>query len=281
MVQHQINFTRPIGRFACLVALFLLAGCTYRKQIVITPMHPVGLSPNAKPSPVVHYHYPKGYRPPSVVAIFQIRLPIGAFSNNKKVWKILHPALGSPGAIALLRANGIRAGQAKIPAWHEIYKLINHVSGATTATSYCQTSGLAKLLVTVRKNIRRELLLYHQFSGPPVLRSYHDCDDLFVLAMHINSKTKSTVVQLQPAVDVGTVSFHRGPHAMGFTAGTHPDLHSFAHLQITADIPPGKFLVLCPWHARRRPFSMGALFLSDPGHIPPRETVLVMVPLAR
>ncbi len=281
MLRSQINFIFRADRLALVLALSVLTGCTYRKEIVITPMHPVGINQSSKPAPVVHYQYPKGYRPPAVVAIYQIRLPIGTFSNNKKIWKILHPAVGSRGAIALLHANGIRAGQAKIPAWHKIYKLIHNASGATTSTTYCQTSGLAKLLVTVRKDIRRELIFYHQLNGRAVLRSYHDCDNIFVLAMHINTKTKSTVVELQPAVNVGTVSFRRGPHAMGLTAGTHPDLHAFANLQIKADIPPGRFLVLCPWHARQHPFSMGSQFLSDTTHIPPRQTVLIMVPLAR
>ncbi len=281
MLKKQVLSIFRAKRLALVWGLSLLAGCTYRREIVITPMHPVGINQSTKrPSPV-HYHYPKGYRPPAVVAIFQIRLPIGTFSNNKKIWKILHPAVGSRGAIALLHANGIRAGQAKIPAWHKIYQLLHHVSGATTSTSYCQTSGLSKLLITVRKDIRRELIFYHRFNGPPALRSYHNCDNIFVLAMHINLQTKSTVVELQPAVNIGTVSFRRGPQAMGLTAGTHPDLHSFAHLQITTDIPPGRFLVLCPWHARRHPFSMGAQFLSDTTHIPPRQTILIMVPLAR
>jgi hypothetical protein len=281
MLKKQIISIFRTRRWILALGLSLLAGCTYRKEIVITPMHPVGINESTKPSSAVHYHYPKGYRPPAVVAIFQIRLPIGTFSDNKKIWKILRPLVGSPDAMALLHANGIRAGQAKIPAWHGIYKLIHHVSGATTSTSYCQTSGLAKLLVTVRKNIRRELILYHTFGGRAVLRSYHNCDNLFVLAMHIDLKSKSTVVELQPAVNVGTVSFRRGPQAMGLTGGTHPDLRSFAHLQIRTEIPPGKFLVLCPWHARRDPFSLGAQFLSDTTHIPPRQTVLIMVPMAR
>ncbi len=283
MLKKWVNLIFRADRLVLVLGLSLLVlvGCAYRKEIVITPMHPVGITHSTKPSSVVHYHYPKGYRPPAVVAIFQIRLPIGTFSDNKKIWKILHPVVGSPGAIALLYANGIRAGQAEIPAWHQIYKLIHHVSGATTSTFYCQTSGLSKLLITVRKNIRRELILEHTFSGSPELRSYHNCDNIFVLAMHIDLKTKSTVVELQPAVNVGTVSFRRGPQAMGITAGTHPDLHSFVHLQIITEIPPGKFLVLCPWHARRHPFSMGAQFLSDTTHIPPRQTILIMVPLAR
>lgn len=277
MIKTWLQFSR-IVRGLLPGFLLMLTSCSYHNETVIQPMHPVGAVQNPGSSPVSYRPFPKGYTPPTTVAVFQIRLPIGIFSDNKKVWKLLHNGTNSPATIALLRANGMRAGQAAIPVWHKIYKLIN-VSGGTTSTTLCQTTGLSKVQIAVRRNIRRELLLYHDATGRAILRSYRDCDNVFILAMHINPNTRSTVVQLEPAVNLGTVSFHRGRHSLGLVGGSHPQLHAFARLQVIADIPPGDFLVVSPIHTLRQPFSIGPEFLSQSARIPPRETILVMVPV--
>ncbi len=210
--------------------------------------------------------------------VYQMVLPAGTFTNQPKVWSYLKPDKAGAKSSKLLRLNGLRAGIAKTNVWPNIRKLID-VPGASTKPEFCQINGVAAITILTHAAIRRELVVYHSADGTPHVRSYRGCDNVMLLAMHYQKSTGNTIVQIEPAVDSGAVHFARPGGAVGIVGGVQPVRHVFSNLQISTPIPPGHFLVIAPVKPRNAPFSIGVEFLCATDKVPPKESVLVVVPV--
>ena len=64
------------------------------------------------------------------------------------------------------------------------------------------------------------------------------------------------------------------------TPGAGPVRHVFSDLQFSFLLPPKHFVVLAPAHIGVLNTSLGSCFLTQQHHVPRRETVLLLVPLA-
>ena len=267
-----------------------LAGCSVTKKTVI-PQIPVA----PRPASATESKLPSGSAPTSQavsghsslvplynsvaeVQILRLRLPLGRFTGNKKIWRILSPVAADRRTRHLLAANGIRSGTASFKQWRHIAPWLNK-PGTTSQRIYCQLSGIHPVTVTVRSNVRRELLAYVNAKNALTVRSFQNCDNDILLAAHLLEHSPDTVMQLEPAVRLGTVTFTRGPHALGLIQGTRPVEHLFPQLQMTVQIAPRHFVVLAAADAAGRPAAIGSAFLSETRRVPPRETVLLFIPM--
>ena len=255
-------------------SLLLLASCTVKRGPFLVslnraPPTPHVSAPAARASP---------FPPALQVQVLVLHLPLGACSNNPGVWKLLRPVANADATTALLAANGFRAGLAPFTAWKTIAQLLNR-PGATHQRIYCQLSAIHPVTLTARANVRREIVAWRGLDGGLTVRTYQDCDNVFLLAAHVRPDSSETIVQLEPAVDLGTVAFQRGPAALGVVAGVQPLQHVFSTMRIDAAIPPHYFLLLAPAAARRSALSLAARFLTQTRRVPQRETVLVFVPV--
>ncbi len=263
---------------ALLAAILILpGGCAVkRKRLIVSLDRP--LPPPTATGPAAARPAPQPFQPPTEIQVLRLTLPLGTFSANQKVWSMLEHNVASGKTTAWLSANGLRAGTATFSVWKKIVKLINK-PGSTNQRIYCQVNGVRSVALVVRPNVRREILVYHTLPGGLVVRTYRNCDDVILLAAHENRKIPATIVQIEPAVNLGTVTFRRGPLALGIVRGVRPLQRVFTRLRISVAIPPRRFLVIAPSDPRGRPLSVGSAFLSRPQHVPPRETVLVFVPM--
>lgn len=263
---------------AFLAAILILpGGCAVkRRRLIVSLDRP--LPPAAATGPASARPAPRPFQSPTEIQVLRLTMPLGTFSANQRVWSLLAHNVAPGKTTALLSANGFRAGTGTFPVWKKIVKLINK-PGSTNQRIYCQVNGVRSVALVVRPNVRREILVYHTLPGGLVVRTYRNCDDVILLAAHVNQQIPATIVQIEPAVNLGTVTFRRGPLALGIVQGARPRQRVFTRLRISVAIPPRRFLVIAPANPRGRPLSVGSVFLSRPQRVPSRETVLVFVPM--
>jgi len=255
--------------------LLLINACTLKKGPIIVGMsHP--LAPSAQP------HTARGrrsYSPPVVVEMISLNLPEGQFNHNSAIWKLLSPLKLPAADLHMLRINGLRAGEAPFSHWKPLSKILNSIKGLISQRSYIQAAGLRSVVVNAKLNVHHQLLAYRPLDGRLTLRSFHDCDDIFLLTADISKIENRTILQLVPAVNLGTVTFSRGPRALGVIQGSEPQRHIFRHLIFSIPLPPRHFVVVAPTHLHSHLDLIGPTFLTDGRQVPARESVLIFAPI--
>jgi hypothetical protein len=276
---HNTTMRGAVGLFlACAVAM--LGGCVVlKKGPVYVPLH----HPN--------YAIPKLQQPKkskksdanvpraALIQVMEINLPIGKFSQNPKVWKLLTKAPMGPRSAHLLAANGFKTGEGSFKNWKAIRKLIDG-PGVTSEAVYCQIANIAPAILTVHAISHSQFLTYHTNEEPLVVRTYRDCVDQFLVAANSNTQYGITVISLEPSVNLNASHTLANPAPGGATPGTGPVRHIFSHLQFSFVLKPQHFVVLAPADINALNTSIGTSFLTQQNHIPRRETVLLLVPLA-
>jgi hypothetical protein len=260
---------------AMIAGLFFSSGCggpstpTYRFVVSDGAIVPASQSTApALPPPVL----------PVFIQIVKVELPLGTFSQNPGVWEILQPAAGHPNA-ALLAENGLQTGSAEVSAWKALIKLINK-PGVSFENIFCRIAAVQPANLTVRPNVSEELISYRTPQSPLVMRTYNNCDDLFFIAAQANTDSGEALLEIQPAVNLGTVTFNRSSNEMGIVQSSEPDIETLGNLRFSATIEPGQFFVMAPDTAGHNPNTIGSVFLSRIDREPQMETVLIFIPLA-
>jgi len=260
---------------AALCSLLLLTGCTVKKgPIHVGIAHPLALAAQPHEAQV---HPP--YSPPTVVEMIVMNMPEGKFNHNRAIWKLLAPLQIPSADLRILHNNGLHAGQASFSRWKKLARILNSIKGLVSQRNYIQAAGLRAVLVNAKMNVRRQLVAFRPLDGRLTLRTFHNCDNVFLLTADVSRLQDRTVLQIVPAVDMGTVTFSRGPYALGVTRGSEPRRHIFRHLIFSIPLPPRHFVVVAPTHIRSKPNAIGATFLTDGRNIPARESVLVFAPI--
>jgi hypothetical protein len=260
--------------------LTVLGGCTViKKGPVYVPLHhpnyaiPKLQQPKAQKSKLANA--PRA----ALIQVIEVNLPIGKFSQNPKVWNLLTKAPVGPRTARLLAANGFKTAQGSFKSWSAIRQLING-PGVTSEAVYCQIANIAPAVLTVHSNVRSQMLTYHTPAEPLVVRTYRNCDDQFLAAANTNSKYGITIISLEPAVRLGVTPAPVANNYIGVQPGAGPIRHVFSDLQFSFLLEPKHFVVLAPAHISNLNTSIGSSFLTQQNHVPRRETVLLLVPLA-
>ncbi|MGC9260924.1 MAG: hypothetical protein ACP5I8_12745 [Phycisphaerae bacterium] len=262
----------------CLISV--LMGCVVlKKGPVYVPLHHRNY-PIPKMSPRPKAKSAKGHvARAALIQVMEINLPIGKFSRNPKIWKLLTPAPVGARTAKLLTANGFKAGEGTFADWPVIRKLING-PGVSSEAVYCQLANIAPAILTVNSNIRSELLTYHTAAEPLVVRTYRNCTDQFLAAANANVKLGLIILGLEPAITtIGTYS-PRAAGALPVPTRGGSVRHVFSDMQFSFALRPEHFVVLAPAHVGVLNTSIGTCFLTQQNHVPRRETVLLLVPLA-
>ncbi len=273
-----IKFRPALGAIlAC--GLALLGGCmVIKKGPVYVPLHHPNYAipklPQPKPKKSTRANAPRA----ALIQVIEVNLPIGKFSHNPKVWKLLAKAPIGQQAAALLKANGFKTGLGSFKVWPAIRKLING-PGVTSEAVYCQIANIAPAVLSVHSNIYSQMLTYHTTAEPLVVRTFRNCQDQFLIAANIATKYGLTVISLEPAVNLGVNPAPAGG-GLGVTqSGPGPVRHVFSGLQFSFLLPPKRFIVLAPADIGVLNTSLGTSFLTQQHRVPRRETVLLLVPL--
>ncbi len=275
----MINPRSALG-FLLACGLTMLGGCVViKKGPVYVPLHhpnyPIPKLQQPKPQKSDKANAPRA----ALIQVIEVSLPIGKFSQNPKVWKLLTKAPVGPRTAQLLAANGFKTAEGSFKAWTSIRKLING-PGVTSQAVYCQIANIAPAVLTVHSNVHSQMLTYHTAAEPLVVRTYRNCDDQFLAAANSNSKYGITIISLEPAVRLGVTPAPAANGYVGVQPGAGPVRHVFSDMQFSFLLKPKHFVVLAPADVSALNTSIGSSFLTQQNHVPRRETVLLLVPLA-
>ncbi len=278
-----------INMALCLAACALLCGCDaikgpwYDPFLILTP-HKEYTGNNDLVSADVSTLQPAlAQKQPGIkmlrVQLVQLSLPVGTFSGNEKVWRQLdQDALDSDTSI-MLAENGIRAAVAPVQRWPSLQKLIN-VPGAATQIFTLQTDGRSSVEIVTHPNIAEQTISSIDRDREMHVRTFERCDNSMRLSLVQRRDSSQLTIQLEPVVQLGTISVVRRPEDIGIVSNTLRHEETFSNLRLAASLGTHEFLVLAPAPANKEnKFSVGSRFLTNTDKIPPMETILVFLPL--
>ena len=283
-----MGLRKPFKLAACLAACSVLGGCGlikgpwYDPFLLLTPktqytgnnrLVSAGQTPNPQP-PIARMTAVKPLR----VQMLRLNLPVGTFSGNERVWRQLNQdALDSDTSI-MLAENGIRAAVAPQDRWPGIHKLID-VPGASSELFTLQTDGRSTIEVITHPNVTEQTISSIDRERQMHVRSFDRCDNSIRLSLNRRRDSNVLTIQLEPVVQLGTISVTRGAAEMGIVGRTARRDETFANLRLAASLDTSEFLVLAPANPRENKFSVGTRFLTDTDQVPPTETILIFLPV--
>jgi hypothetical protein len=210
------------------------------------------------------------------VRVMMVTLPVGTVSGNEKVWRLLNEDALDADTSVLLAQNGLRAAVAPLARWPSVAALIDGPA-ATSRWLYCQTDGRTPLLIRTHESIQSQTLFIVDKDTHLEGRTYNDCDNGLRLSMSKQRGTGDILVQLEPVVQMGTVSYGRLVQGLSPSSVTEPREDTLVGLRIAAQLKPGTFLLVAPADPKQ-PYLVGTRFLANTDKVPATETLLVFIP---
>ena len=208
--------------------------------------------------------------------VYQITMPVGGFTGNDKVWTQLNEDALDSKTTVLLRQNGLRAATGSVARWPEIAKLLDS-TGTSQQPIMVQTDGRTPLTVKTRVNVAEQTVFSVDFNNRTQGRTFERCDNGFRLFISGVRNKPALQVGLEPVVTPWTMQPVQP--TMGVAGSDLAAEAAFEDLRMTATLTAEQFLVLAALNPQPGSHSVGALWLSDPEHVPATETVLVFVPV--
>lgn len=263
-----------------LAAVATLPACGLSLSSVVDPFHLLTPAPTTTTQPDTQ----AATRIPTNIAshglrlrMYKITVPLGAFSLNDKLWRLVNEDTLDSQTSVLLAQNGLRAGTGPLARWATIAKLID-IPGASTQEFFCQTDGRTPLLIPTRANIPQQSVFYVDKDLNMQGRTFDKCDNAIRLSMTRIKNSSDIQLQLEPVVELGTITVIRNPQDVGVTRMSVPQEETFANLRLATTVKTDTFLIIAPANPKTNEFSVGTRFLSDSDQIPSLETILVFVP---
>jgi hypothetical protein len=209
--------------------------------------------------------------------MYRLRLPFGAISGNDAFWKdVNEQALGATQSRLLFR-NGIRTGTASIDNWDYFKKLIDQYPTRSQKSTITGNDGQAVEL-EIRNGVTGQTIFYYDRDGHLHGRTYDTCDDL--LAIHFQPSIRAWAnarISLSPIIRATRKRVEytplNNPAQVEYVA---PE--KLYDLGLSADIPPGQFLIIAPSSEAKYPTRIGHVFLVEDAPAGRYELVLVIVP---
>ena len=248
----------------------------------LTTAEPV-ISPDQPPPPPVTS--PDSIRPDTNVLpptlevarldVYEIDVPQGEVSGSGAFWKHIEEPVVDVTTSDLLYENGVRTGEGDVTDW-PYFKKIFDKAGADQHHSTLMAPSARSQALLIGPSIPQQRLFFfdrHGLSG----RVYDDCRDFMVLSYQPAPRQPGSVrIELCPVVQ--STEYHYTYDAMNveqdfrLTRAEH-----LYDLNLTVDLPAGKFLVVAPSPDAKAPDSVGARFLTEEGPAVRMEQVLIVV----
>lgn len=234
---------------------------------------PIASDPSTQPSPAAHRHDPVYI----YLDFYRLRVPYGAISANDAFWEKVDEHSLPASMHQLLLRNGIRTGTAPIDQWSYFKKLIDLYPTQSQKSTLTGGEGQGVEL-SIRSGVQAQTLFYFDESGRLHGRTYESCDDL--LAVHFGPSAKAYAyvrISLCPVVRATRkrleYTLMNNQQQVQYTVP-----QKIFEVGLTADLPPGRFLIVAPSAEASFPTRLGNVFLTETGSAERLETVLIIVP---
>lgn len=214
--------------------------------------------------------------------VYVLSLPHGAVSRNEEFWKRVNEDGLDPQTYDVLFRNGVRAGEAAVDDWPYFKEIIDAHPAATQLNSFVAVEARA-LELPVRQGVPVQNIFHFDREGRLSGRTHEQSDNLWTLAFLPTPRKEGYVhVILCPMVreqrkrlEVRTVRVR--PEDPPEREITYTSREQLLDVNLKADIPPGKFLVVAP-SSQAGGGSVGDAFLGGDGAGQRIERVMLLVP---
>ncbi|HTW95623.1 MAG TPA: hypothetical protein VMD30_12550 [Tepidisphaeraceae bacterium] len=208
--------------------------------------------------------------------VYQFDVPQGAVSQSDAFWKHVEEPVVDVATNNLLYNNGVRAGEGIVSDWPYFEKILDKAGGERPDHSTLMAQSAQSQEVLVGPSIPEQRLFFfdrHGLSG----KVYEDCRDLVMMSYEPAPRDPGCVrVALCPVVQA--TQYHYTYDAMNAEQGIQLTRAEHLYdLNLTVDLPAGKFLVIAPSPDAGAPDSVGARFLTQEGAAVREERVLIVV----
>jgi hypothetical protein len=210
--------------------------------------------------------------------VYSLTVPAGVVSLDDAFWKRVDETAVAPDAYDVLFKNGVRVGTAPTAEWEFFRGLIAKHPTVTQQGDFAGDDGKA-IEMAVQKGIDQQTIFVLDSGNRLVGRSFDRCENLLSLTFHPLARQPGTVrVAMVPLVrSLRTRMEFNTQNAVG-TELQYVSPEYFYNLNLRAEIPTGRFLIVAPSREGRWPTSVGSVFFTSGGAGERHERVLLMVP---
>lgn len=211
--------------------------------------------------------------------VLRVQLPIGTVSASEKIWNHVDEDVLAFEQARQLGQNGFRVGLASQGSWMPIKTIIETTAGAVTLSNSVQTQELSPVEVQLKEVPQPVTMFFYRADGTLAGATYP--------AGMLQLRVEPIVApDLLPEVTVRvTPELYAEPSAVRWqVTPTGPRQNpvrrgkSFAELEYSLAIPPGRFLVVGPSGRVSDEQLVGAACLTDDVNGELREWIIFVTP---
>ena len=254
------------ARSACLsLAVLLMAACSG----IATPepwvVAPAPADPVAAPPMLI------------VLCVYRISVPLGTVSHSDAFWKRVDETAVNIGTYDLLLKNGVRVGQAPLAEWSYFKSILDASPIVSQRMQLTAVDHLSQEL-EMSGPLERQTIFCVGSDNEPVGRSFDHCQNLLSLTAVPTPRQPHTVrLTICPVVRslVTILQYTQQDREQSITLEKPERLYD---LNLTADVPPDRFLILAPSPDAENQLCLGNRFLVSDAPSAKQETILLIAP---
>lgn len=202
--------------------------------------------------------------------VWVLSVPWGTISDNEAFWKRIDEQVLDVSTHDLLLKNGFRVGMAPLEEWPMFRDLL-----AKHPATAQQSSALAErrhtLELDARTGIDQQTLFVVQPDNTPTGKTYEQADNILAVSFQRSpARADAARIVVCPVVRETRRRLEAAPDATRTTR--------LYELNIVAEVPFDRFLILAPSRDIRHPSSIGRNFMVEDGATERMERLLLIVP---
>ena len=209
------------------------------------------------------------------LACYQIEVPVGTVSRNEAFWKRIDETVLDPARYDLLRRNGMRLGVAPVSEFENIRTMLldTPVPAKVMGTLGPEAKNIE---LRMRGDIPFETISYFVNNNELASRSFDESENIFNISYRRTPRTLGDM-RLTVAPMVRSTKKHLEYTAKDDTVEIQYVAPVKFYLNIEADLPMDKFLVLAPSDNAELPTIIGHQFFIKDEPAQQMEQLLIFV----
>jgi hypothetical protein len=267
-----------------LISLALLCGCIDdKKRTTPTPPTPqsASVTPHDNIISAVQMEAPPGSprdAQPTIPMVFQlvcyqISVPVGTVSKNEDFWKRIDETAMDPARYDLLRRNGMRLGVAPVSEFENIRGFLEDTPSKAKVVGTLGAEA-HNMELPMRTDIPFETINYYGMENELAGHSYDASENIFNISYR-RTPRKTGEMRLTMAPMVRSIKKHLEYTAKNDEIQIQYVAPQKFYLNIEADLPMDKFLVLGPSDTSELPTIIGHQFFVKDDPAQQMEQVLI------
>jgi hypothetical protein len=208
--------------------------------------------------------------------VWVLAVPWGTVSNNEAFWKRMDETVVDIGTYDLLYRNGVRVGAASLEEW-PIFKEMLDKHPAVVEQTQVTARAEKTFELEVKKDIESQTIFVFDADNSPVGRTYDLADNLLMVGFRRSvAKAGAVRVVVCPVVRSQRKRLEAGKGQGAEIVYKLPE-HLY-EMNLVAEVPFDRFLVIAPSRDVRHPTNLGRNFLVEETPTERLEKVILIVP---